>query len=167
MALHVNPIGLIRLGTTNVDRFEKFNTLLNEAEERGANIAIPTFSYSFVGDAEVFDIKETPSALDALSEYLRIQNQHKRTADANFSYLIFGANISQTHFEVRDVSTFGAGGLIEEIYIKDGFLCAVGGVLEHLREGEYVETNHDVLLSQLKFGVHRIISSIETRLKAT
>lgn len=139
MALHLNPIGLIRLGKTNEERFDTFHTLLHDAEQCGANIAIPTFTYSFVGEKEVFNVKETPSTLDPVSEYLRIRNPRKRTLDANFSYLVFGKNFSARHFNVGNVSSFGEGGLIEEIYTKDGYLCAIGGVLEHLTEIHFIE----------------------------
>ena len=49
MVIHINPSGLIRLGSNNERRFDSFRKFINSVENLGGNILIPTFSYSFVG----------------------------------------------------------------------------------------------------------------------
>ena len=88
LIIHINPIGLIRLGHNNEERFNKFNTILNDIQNSGGNIAIPTYSYSYARN-ELYDMRNTPSNLDVVSEYLRKKNVLKRTIDPNFSYLLF------------------------------------------------------------------------------
>ena len=120
LAIHLNPIGLLRLGKTNEERFAKFNFMLNTVQNNGGNIAIPTYSYSFTSN-KIYDVKNTPSELDGLSEYLRKINISKRTMDANFSYLLFGNDFSQRYFQSINYSSFGKDSLIEELFLKDGY----------------------------------------------
>lgn len=136
--IHINPIGLLRLDRTNIKIYEKFNYFLNEVQNNGGNIAIPTYSYSYT-KKEKFDIKNTPSMLDEVSEYLRKMNNLKRTVDANFSYLLFGNGFSNKHLVIDNYNSFGEGSLIEEVFLKDGYLGAVGGALEYLTEIHFLE----------------------------
>ena len=138
MALHVSPIGLIRLGVNNDKRFNRLNQFLNEVHKHNGNIALPTFSYSYVNN-EIYNMQNTCSRLDVVSEYLRKKNKLKRTADPNFSYLLFGNNFSNEHFKVQNYNSFGNNSLIDELYTKDGYLGAIGGILEHLTEIHYLE----------------------------
>ena len=46
LIVHINPVGLFRMARSNKERFEKFNIMLNEVQNNGGNIAIPTYSYS-------------------------------------------------------------------------------------------------------------------------
>ncbi len=143
LMVHINPLGLLRMGANNTDRFINLNTALNKIQEKGGNIAIPTFSYSYTKQ-EIYDVTNTPSSLDDLSEYLRKCNAKKRTIDPNFSYLMFGDNFSSKHLKVSDYSTFGDGSLIDEVYKKDGYLGAIGGALEYLTEIHYLERKLNV-----------------------
>ena len=140
MFMHINPIGLLRLGRTNEQRFEAFNNILNKLQNKGGNVAIPSYSYSFA-KKDIYDIQNTPSDLDETSEYLRVNNNLKRTRDANFSYLLFGDGFSNRHLEVtsESYSSFGEGSLIEEVFLKDGYLAAVGGALQYLSEIHFLE----------------------------
>ena len=96
------------------------------------------YSYTYTKN-EVYDILNTPADLDEVSEFLRMNNKSKRTADANFSYLLFGDKFSNKHFKVSNYSSFGEGSLIEEVFNKDGYLGAIGGVLEYLTEIHFLE----------------------------
>ncbi|WP_028301815.1 AAC(3) family N-acetyltransferase [Oceanospirillum beijerinckii] len=139
VALHINPVGLLRVGRTNDVRFSRFNDLLCQVESLGGNIAIPVYSYSYA-KRETYTIDDTPSDLDVVSEFLRVQNKPRRTSDGNFSYLLFGKNFSKRHFEINtDYASFGSGSLIEEIYEKNGYLGAIGGVIEYFTEIHYIE----------------------------
>ena len=89
LIMHINLIGLFRLGHNNEERFNKFNIILNDIQNSGGNIAIPTYSYSYAQN-KLYDMKNTPSKLGVVSEYLRKKNVLKRTIDPNFSYLLFG-----------------------------------------------------------------------------
>ncbi len=143
LMLHINPVGLIRLGTDNIERYFNLNIILNNIQKNGGNIAVPCYSYSYTKD-EIYDICSTKSTLNEISEFLREKNISKRTADANFSYLMFGDGFSSKHLSVSDYSTFGEGSLIEEIYNKDGYLGAIGGALEYLTEIHYLERKLNV-----------------------
>ena len=143
LVLHINPIGLLRLDHTNQERFNKFNLILNTIQHNGGNIAIPTYSYSFTSN-KVYDVRNTPSELDEVSEYIRIKNPLKRTMDANFSYLLFGNNFSDKFYKSIDYSSFGENSLIEDIFLQDGYLGAIGGVIEYLTEVHYLERKLNV-----------------------
>jgi len=143
LMLHINPVGLIRLGANNIERYSNLNVILNNIQKNGGNIAVPAYSYSYT-KKEIYNIRNTPSDLNEISEFLRVNNKGKRTADANFSYLMFGDGFSSKHLSVSDYSTFGEGSLIEEVYNKNGYLGAIGGVLEYLTEIHYLERKLNV-----------------------
>jgi hypothetical protein len=42
--MHINPVGLLRIGGNNVERFFNFNILLNKIKNNGGNIAITKLS---------------------------------------------------------------------------------------------------------------------------
>jgi len=136
--MHINPIGLIRMGSNNEERLNNFNIFLNDIQTAGGNIAIPSYSYSYT-KSEIYNIKHSPCTLDEVSEYLRQQNLMKRTSDPNFSYLLFGDNFSSHHFEFGDSSSFGSHSLIEEVFLKDGYIGAIGGAIEYLTEIHLIE----------------------------
>ena len=138
LIIHINPIGLVRLAYNNEERFNKFNTILNDIQNSGGNIVIPTYSYSYAQN-KVYDMRNTPSSLDEVSEYLRKKNIIKRTIDPNFSYLMFGNNFSKRHFEIADSSSFGNNSLIDDVFKQDGYLGAIGGALEYLTEIHFIE----------------------------
>jgi len=138
LIIHINPIGLVRLAYNNEERFNKFNTILNDIQNSGGNVAIPTYSYSYVKNI-LYDVRNTPSMLDEVGEYLRKKNVIKRTIDPNFSYLLFGNNFSTRHFEIGDSSSFGSDSLIDDVFLQDGYLGAIGGALEYLTEIHFIE----------------------------
>lgn len=82
-SIHIDAIGLIRLGHTNEERLENFDRILVSAEQMGGNIMIPTFSYTYP-KKEVFSILETPSDVGLVTEFLRKRYPHKRTIDPFF-----------------------------------------------------------------------------------
>ena len=47
MILHVNPIGLIRVAKKNINRFDEFNSWLNDVKNKGGNIALPVFIFIY------------------------------------------------------------------------------------------------------------------------
>jgi aminoglycoside 3-N-acetyltransferase len=143
LILHINPLGLLRMGSSNVDRFLNLHTVLNKIQRKGGNIATPSYSYSYTKN-EVYDIKNTHSSLDEVSEYLRKNNKMKRTIDANFSYVLFGNGFSSKHLLISDYSSFGEGSMIEEVFNQDGYLGAIGGALEHLTEIHFLERKLNV-----------------------
>ena len=139
LLIHINPIGLFRLGHNNEERFNKFNNILNDIQNSGGNIAIPTYSYSYAQN-KLYDMRNTPSNLEVVSEYLRKKNILKRTIDPNFSYLLFGNNFSTRHFEISNSSSFGSDSLIDDVFLQDGYLGTIGDdPLRHLTEIHFIE----------------------------
>lgn len=137
-SIHIDAIGLIRLGETNEERLDRFDDLICSAESMGANIMIPTFSYTFPKN-EVFDVVETPSDVGLVTEFLRKCHPHKRTADPFFSYLVFGKK-GLGHFEVRDYECFGDDSLIGSLFAQGGYICSVGNVFYNTpTEVHYIE----------------------------
>ena len=115
---------------------------MDNGDTRG-NIAIPTYSYSYAQN-KLYDIKNTPSNLDDIGEYLRKKNTIKRTSDPNFSYLLFGNNFSNRHFEINHSTSFGNNSFIDDVFKQDGYLGAIGGALEYLTEIHFIEKKLDV-----------------------
>ena len=46
LIIHINPIGLLRMGGDNADRFLNLNLMLNKVRDYGGNIAIPVIYLS-------------------------------------------------------------------------------------------------------------------------
>jgi aminoglycoside 3-N-acetyltransferase len=143
LIIHINPIGMLRIANSNLERFEKLNSIFIEIQNYGGNLAIPTYSYSYTNN-EIYDVINTETSLDSLSEYLRKKNKFKRTIDPNFSYLLFGNNFDNKHFSVTDYDSFGVESLIDDIYLHNGYLGAVGGALNYLTEYIYLENKFKV-----------------------
>ena len=77
LMLHINPVGLIRLGANNIERYSNLNVILNNIQKNGGNIAVPAYSYSYT-KKEIYNIRNTPSDLNEISEFLRVNNKGKR-----------------------------------------------------------------------------------------
>ncbi len=137
--IHVDFIGLIRLGKTNRDRLEMFFRMLDETSRLGGNVCFPAFTLSYTKN-EVFDVMNTPSSdIGMLSEKLRERYPHKRTYDGLFSYTVVGDKISGKQFSPADFETFGKGSLIDQVFESDGYLCSIGGVFRNSTEIHYIE----------------------------
>jgi aminoglycoside N3'-acetyltransferase len=143
MVIHINPIGLFRLGRNNKERFENFNSLLLSIEKYGGNILIPTYSYSYSSN-ELYNPLETPSKLDAVSEYLRQNHATRRTFDPHFSYIQFGSFFKEHHYAVRDHNSFGIGSLLDELFKANGYLASLGNIIGYWTEVHYLEQKLDI-----------------------
>jgi aminoglycoside 3-N-acetyltransferase len=143
LMLHINPIGLLRMGKCNTSRFFNLHTVLNKIQKNGGCVAVPSYSYTYTKN-KIYEVLNTPSELDSASEYLRKKNTKKRTTDANFSYLLFGDSFSKKYFKTSNYSSFGEGSLIEEVFNKDGYLGAIGNALEYLTEIHFLEKKLNV-----------------------
>ena len=137
-SIHIDAIGLIRLGRTNEERLNHFNEIITFAESIGANIMIPTFSYTFPKN-EIFDILETPSDVGLVTEFIRKCHPYKRTIDPFFSYLVFG-KYGLEHFEVRDYECFGDNSMIGNLFSQNGYICCIGNIFHNTpTEVHYIE----------------------------
>ncbi len=137
-SIHIDAIGLIRLGHTNEERLENFDRILVSAEQMGGNIMIPTFSYTYP-KKEVFSILETPSDVGLVTEFLRKRYPHKRTIDPFFSYLVFGEKRSG-YLKVQDYECFGDKSLIADLFLQNGYICCVGNIFHNTpTEIHYIE----------------------------
>jgi aminoglycoside N3'-acetyltransferase len=138
LALHIDFIGLLRLGLTTEDRLEAFSKFLSYSENSGQAFAIPAFTYSFTKN-EPFNILNSPSQTGLVTEYLRKTQIPKRTSDGIFSYLIYGKDFVENHFECSDYESFGKRGIAGEIFAKDGWIGSTGGVFRHATEIHFLE----------------------------
>ena len=100
MFLHIDAIGFFHYGENNGNNIQEiidnklllFNEALNLAQDLGANILIPTFSYSIENGKLNYDVTKSPSEVGAATEFFRKLNLDKRTKDPIFSYLLFSNN---------------------------------------------------------------------------
>jgi len=145
-SIHIDAGGLIRLGSTNAQRLERFNMLCLAAESYGANLMIPTYSYTHARNKGVpFDVLHTPSIVGAVTEYLRQRNPHKRTIDGLFSYLLFSNQPDPRHFRPGDYESFGDDSLVGQLYRSDGYICCIGNVFHNSpTEVHFIERMLDV-----------------------
>ena len=56
-----------------------------------ATLLMPTYSFSFC-NGEPFDVENTPSAMGAFNEYLRVKHQWQRSVDPLMSNILHGRN---------------------------------------------------------------------------
>jgi len=137
-SIHIDAIGLIRLGHTNEERLNHLDQIISSAEQMGGNIMIPTFSYTYPKN-QVFSILETPSDVGLVTEFLRKRYPYKRTIDPFFSYLVFGEK-GPAHFGVRDYECFGDKSLIGDLFMQNGYICCIGNVFHNTpTEVHYIE----------------------------
>lgn len=137
-SIHIDTLGLLRIPAEGEGRLKYFQDILQFAEEMGANILIPSYSYSFC-DKEIFDIANSPSKVGNITDFLRKTDFTKRTADGIFSYLLYSKSLFKEFLRPIDYECFGRGGLIDALYHKDGFLCGLGCGLRMLTEIYYLE----------------------------
>lgn len=152
LILHMDAIGLFRFGVNQGRNIEEiinnklslFCEVLLRSEEKGANILIPTFSYT-ITKGEVFDVLHTPSEVGAGTEHIRKQFPHKRTFDPIFSYLVFSKN-ERLHqdFKIKDFDTFGKNSLLGTVFDMNGWIGSIGDVLWRTTEAHFIEQNLNV-----------------------
>ena len=137
--IHIDIIGLTKIADSNESRLEKFAEVLRDIESEGGNICIPSYTLSYTRN-EDYDILNSPVInAGAVSEFVRSRFPDKRTADALFSYIVFGKNISKSHFEIKDYDSFGKNSLIEEVFYSDGYIWTIGGVFKNSTEIHFIE----------------------------
>jgi len=148
MFLHIDAIGFFHYGENNGNNIKEiidnklllFNEALNLAQDLGANILIPTFSYSIDGGKLNYDVRKSPSEVGAATEFFRKLNLDKRTKDPIFSYLLFSNNKDlKEDLKVKNFNTFGKDSIIDKVYKMDGFIGSIGNVLWHTTEAHYIE----------------------------
>lgn len=143
IALHLDFIGLFRLGSTNEERLKNFSNILCLLGSNSQSIAIPSFTYSFTENIP-FESSKTPSKTGFVSEYLRNTALPKRTLDGIFSYITYGDSFTERHFEIGDFESFGDDGIAGEVFADDGWIASVGGVFRHATEVHFLEKKLNV-----------------------
>lgn len=143
IVVHIDLIGIYRLGDTNEERLATFSNLMEMLGKNAQPIAIPSFSYSYT-DNQVYDVNNSPSKTGFVTEYLRKTTIPKRTNDGIFSYLTYSDSFADNHFQVGDYESFGRKGVAGEIFSKDGWICAIGGVFRYATEIHFLEKLLDV-----------------------
>jgi len=141
-SIHIDLIGLIRLGISQDEMMDNFHQILANVQKGGGNIVIPNYTYSLTKN-EVFDLSSTMPTVGKVCEYL--SNKHSlKTQDGNFSYLNFSNHFFRRHLHrLKEYSTFGEGSLIDELFESDGYLCNLGCGLQ-LTEIHYIEKKLNV-----------------------
>jgi aminoglycoside 3-N-acetyltransferase len=141
-SIHIDLIGLIRLGKSQDEMMDNFYKILMDTQEGGGNIVVPNYTYSLTKN-EVFDLNSTPPTIGKVCEYLS-KTGVSRTQDGNFSYLNFSNHFFQEHLQkIESYETFGENSLIDELFESDGYLCALGCGLE-FTEIHYIEKKLNV-----------------------
>jgi len=136
-SIHIDLLGLIRLGKNQDEMMGNFYNILIATKEGGGNIVVPSYTYSFTKN-EVFNLNSTLPTIGKVCEYLS-KKKVSRTQDGNFSYLSFSNHFFHDHLErLETYSTFGGNSLIDELFESDGYLCALGCGLE-FTEIHYIE----------------------------
>lgn len=139
ISIHMDLIGLYKLGKTNKERLENFRNILLLVEQKGGTVLIPVYSMSYT-KKELYDIKNSPSDVGQVTDYLRELDYDKRTTDPNFSYLVYSKNDYSNHIDhISDYESFGKSGLIADICKKNGFLGTIGCGVRMLTEIYFVE----------------------------
>jgi len=140
MFLHFDSIGLIYLGSSNKSRLECFSSVLREIANRGGNILIPAFSYSFCRN-EIFSVQNSPTTLGDSHEFLRLNSKARRTSNGIFSYLVFGSHpVFSEHMNKRPYQDcFGQSSLLSQILDLDGWIGSIGGVIQSTTEIHHIE----------------------------
>ena len=142
-SIHLDLIGLIRLGKSQNEMMNNFFNILNSVKKYDGNIAIPSYSYSLT-KSELFDLHTTPSSIGKVYEFLRAKGI-ERTQDGIFSYLNFSTKYFQKDLvEKFRYESFGQNSLIDELYESDGYLCSLGCGLDQLTEIHYIEKKLNV-----------------------
>lgn len=152
LIIHIDSIGFLNFGKhigTTIEiiinnKLELFAQSLVKAEEMGANILIPTFSYTITSD-KIYDVLNTPSEVGLATEFLRKKFPYKRSYDPIFSYLVFSKNeLLNEDFKIKDFNTFGENSLLETVYKLDGSIGSIGDVLWRTTEAHYLEKKLNV-----------------------
>ena len=136
--LHFDSTGFFRLATKKNTMLETLNSLFIMVEEKGGNLLLPSYSYSYTKN-EVYSIKDSCSDLGRVSDYLRMHNPQRRTSDAIFSYLFFGEKLSRDFFLPKSYESFGQSSLMADVFNSDGYLMSVGDKLHYCTEVHFLE----------------------------
>jgi len=148
MFLHMDAIGFFNFGENegqNIEeiidnKLKKFNEALLLAQDLGANILIPTFSYSIENGKLNYDVVNSKSEVGAATEFFRKLNIEKRTNDPLFSYLLFSNNKElREDLKIKNFDTFGEGSIIDKVFKMDGFIASIGDVIWRTTEAHYLE----------------------------
>ena len=141
-SIHIDLMGLIRLGKNQDEMMNNFYKILIDTQEGGGNIVVPNYTYSFTKN-EVFNLNSTLPTIGKVCEYLS-KTSVQRTQDGNFSYLNFSNHFFQEYLQkIENYGTFGKNSLIDELFESDGYLCALGCGLE-FTEVHYIEKKLNV-----------------------
>jgi aminoglycoside 3-N-acetyltransferase len=141
-SIHIDLMGLIRLGKNQEEMMDNFYKILIDTQEGGGNIVVPNYTYSLTKN-EVFNINSTPPTIGRVCEYLS-KTDVPRTQDGNFSYLNFSNHFFHEHLQkIETYATFGKNSLIDELFESNGYLCALGCGLE-FTEIHYIEKKLNV-----------------------
>lgn len=138
ISIHIDMIGLYKLGKSNEERIKVFKKFLENLKNNDIDVFIPTYSYSYT-KKEIFDIKNSKSDVGLVTDELRKIDYKKRSIDPLFSYLIYSKKDFLNHKIPKDYTSFGKNSLIEYMYKNDFYLGVIGTEIRMLTEIHYLE----------------------------
>ena len=111
-SLHIDALGIFKLGTTNEERVQRFKGMVKDYFlDNGSTVLIPSYSYSYT-KKEVYDMRSTKSDVGYVTECLRDSWSDTRTADPLFSYVVSGDGLSGDYCSPGDYECFGENSLM-------------------------------------------------------
>jgi aminoglycoside 3-N-acetyltransferase len=127
--VHSGLKGALRLAGATRD--EKLATLADGLRESVPDglLILPTFTYSFTGDGEPFDVASSPSTVGVLTEYFRTLPGVRRTADPLFSCGVLGElpePWARRLYGVGDVDAFGEHSVFAMLAELDAKILFIG-----------------------------------------
>lgn len=103
---------------------EIYNAFMNVLGPEGTLI-VPTFTYSWCGTDEVFDLETSQSKVGLFSEYIRTRPEALRSIHPLFSCAAIGRNAKEFIGEVPK-NSFGSGSIFDILYKRNAKLLLLG-----------------------------------------
>lgn len=140
ITIHLDMIGLYKLGKTNDERVNNFRKILLSVESKGGSILIPVYSMSYTRK-EQYSIKNSPSVVGFTTQWLLEKDYKRRTSDPIFSYLLYSKDKSLLkHLDIiKQYNSFGENGIIKELYKSNAYLGTIGCGVKMLSEIYLIE----------------------------
>ena len=125
----------------NVGNAEELNKLffdcLCEVVGEKGTVFVPTYTYSLC-KGEIFDSRETPSAIGPFTEYFRRQKGVVRSFDPILSTCGLGKDADLLRNEINN-TCYGKGSFFEKLTEADGKICCIGLHLHWATYRHYIE----------------------------
>jgi aminoglycoside 3-N-acetyltransferase len=92
---------------------------------KNGTLIVPTFNFSFSNNKSIFDIKNTPSEMGIISEFVRKTNQSKRTIDPVYSFSILG-KLKETLSSISYLNSYGKNSMFAKLREYNAKILMIG-----------------------------------------